>query len=34
MSPDSLSTRGALLPFDHFQGELAWFHYVAFIKIS
>jgi hypothetical protein len=33
MSRDSRSPRGVLLPIDHFQGEPAGFHYVAFIKI-
>jgi hypothetical protein len=30
MSRDSLSARGSRLPIDHFQGELAGSHYVAF----
>jgi hypothetical protein len=32
MSHDSLSTLGALLPIDHFQGGLPEYHYVAFTK--
>jgi hypothetical protein len=33
-SHDSLSARGSSLPIDHYQGELAGSHYVAFTKIS
>jgi hypothetical protein len=32
-SCDSLSTRGTLLPIDHYLGGLAGYDYVAFIKI-
>jgi hypothetical protein len=32
-SRDSRSTRGSRLPIDHYQGDLAGFHYVAFTKI-
>jgi hypothetical protein len=32
-SHDSLSARGALLPINHCLGDLAGYHYVAFIKI-
>jgi hypothetical protein len=32
-SHDSLSTRGELLPIDHYLGGLAGYHYVAFTKI-
>jgi hypothetical protein len=30
---DSHSAQGSSLPIDHYQGDLAWSHYVAFIKI-
>jgi hypothetical protein len=33
MSHDSLYARGALLPIDHYLGDLAGYHYVAFTKI-
>jgi hypothetical protein len=33
-SCDSHSARGSSLPIDHYQGDLAGFHYVAFAKIS
>jgi hypothetical protein len=33
MSRDSRSARGALLPIDHYLGDLAGYHYVAFTKI-
>jgi hypothetical protein len=33
-SRDSLSARGSSLPIDHYQGDLAGSHYVAFTKIS
>jgi hypothetical protein len=33
-SRDSHSARGSSLPIDHYQGDLAGSHYVAFIKIS
>jgi hypothetical protein len=32
-SRDSLSARGSSLPIDHYQGDLAGSHYVAFTKI-
>jgi hypothetical protein len=32
-SRDSLSARGALLPINHYLGGLAWYQYVAFMKI-
>jgi hypothetical protein len=34
MSSDPLSAQGSSLPIDHFWGDLAGFHYVAFIEIS
>jgi hypothetical protein len=34
MSHDSLSARGALLPIDHYLGDLAGCHNIAFTKIS
>jgi hypothetical protein len=33
MSHDSLSTRGELVPIDHYLGGPAGHHYVAFTKI-
>jgi hypothetical protein len=33
MSHDSLSARGTLLTIDHYLGDLAGYHYVAFTKI-
>jgi hypothetical protein len=33
MSRDSPSARGALLPIDHYLGDLAKYHYIAFTKI-
>ena len=33
MSHDSLSTRGELIPIDHYLGGPAGHHYVAFTKI-
>jgi hypothetical protein len=33
-SHDSHSVRGSSLPIDHYQGDLAGSHYVAFTKIS
>jgi hypothetical protein len=33
MSHDSLSTRGELIPIDHYLGGPAGLHYVAFTKI-
>jgi hypothetical protein len=33
-SRDSYSARGSSLPIDHYQGDLAGSHYVAFTKIS
>jgi hypothetical protein len=33
-SRDSHSARGSGLPIDHYQGDLAGSHYVAFTKIS
>jgi hypothetical protein len=33
MSCDSHSSRGVLLPIDHFLDDLAWYHYIAFTKI-
>jgi hypothetical protein len=33
MSRDSLSARGELIPFDHFLGGPAGYHYEAFTKI-
>jgi hypothetical protein len=34
MIRDSLYAQGSSLPIDHFWGDLARFHYVAFTKIS
>jgi hypothetical protein len=31
---DSHSARGSSIPIDHYQGDLAGSHYVAFTKIS
>jgi hypothetical protein len=33
-SRDSHSARGSILPIDHYQGDLAGSHYIAFTKIS
>jgi hypothetical protein len=33
MSCDSRYARGALLPIDHYLGDMVWYHYVAFTKI-
>jgi hypothetical protein len=33
MIRDSLSTRGVLLPIDHFLGGLPEYNYIALIKI-
>jgi hypothetical protein len=33
MSHDPISTRGALLPIDYFQGEMVGFHYIVFTTI-
>jgi hypothetical protein len=33
ISHDSLSTRGSSLPINHYQGDLAGSHYIAFTKV-